>query len=486
MKACNLITIAELYKNSPESFDAYLHYLKTEVKAQDITPLISLLERIPAEEQQEKSEIFDGFFIGYKLPQLNKEFDLLRINEDSVLNIELKTEEHFEDIKKQILRHKYYLNPIKKNVSIFTFVEKTNNVYKLSDNEIIKTDIATLLAEVKLQSNCYYKTIDFLFNPATYLISPFNKTEDFVNDNYFLTDRQEQIEKEIIDSIGKGKSFFLITGSAGTGKTLLTYHLAKKLRQTSKSVTIVHCGMLNNGHYKLINEYKWNIIPVKNYKTITSDTEVIIIDEIQRINFFQFNSMVDEHRNSVFIFSGDEKQILSDEENFFGKLEENDNKPLTTYNLTKKIRTNEVVASFIYALFDKKKRVKNPNNFDDKISVKHFFKIEDVYSYITSKANYQFITYTPSLYKSSQFDLYQFEKSLTAHKVVGQEFENVIVLLDSSFYYDNNILKACNYPKVPYSVRKMLYQQVSRTINSLEIVVFDNPKLFSEILEILL
>lgn len=35
--------------------------------------------------------LLDGFFFSYRIPQISKEFDLLRIGSDSIVNIELKS-----------------------------------------------------------------------------------------------------------------------------------------------------------------------------------------------------------------------------------------------------------------------------------------------------------------------------------------------------------------------------------------------------------
>ena len=41
-------------------------------------------------------------------------------------------------------------------------------------------------------------SIDSLFDPSNYLVSPFNSTKEFVKNNYFLTDHQEEIKNNII------------------------------------------------------------------------------------------------------------------------------------------------------------------------------------------------------------------------------------------------------------------------------------------------
>lgn len=74
---------------------------------------------------------------------------------------------------------------------------------------------------------CIELDLNNIFKASNYLISPFNKTEQFMKDQYFLTSHQEEIMNEIMSNIKNGNKFFLIQGDAGTGKTLLTYHLAK-------------------------------------------------------------------------------------------------------------------------------------------------------------------------------------------------------------------------------------------------------------------
>ena len=49
--------------------------------------------------------IFDGFFYSFEIPQIGKEFDLLRISRDLIVNIELKSQNVPEHrIKQQLLK----------------------------------------------------------------------------------------------------------------------------------------------------------------------------------------------------------------------------------------------------------------------------------------------------------------------------------------------------------------------------------------------
>ena len=73
-------------------------------------------------ELTEEINIFDGFYVGYKIPQIGKEFDLLRFGEESVINVELKKKSSEEKIKKQLIRNKYYLSYIGKKIYNFSYV----------------------------------------------------------------------------------------------------------------------------------------------------------------------------------------------------------------------------------------------------------------------------------------------------------------------------------------------------------------------------
>ena len=69
---------------------------------------------------------FDGFFVSYEIPQISKEFDLLRFGVDCVLNIELKSElkvaNKHQKIFDQLRKNEYYLKFLGKPTRIFAYV----------------------------------------------------------------------------------------------------------------------------------------------------------------------------------------------------------------------------------------------------------------------------------------------------------------------------------------------------------------------------
>jgi len=210
--------------------------------------------------------------------------------------------------------------------------------------EVAFIKLAKLLHKQKLSN---INDIDKLFNPSDYLVSPFNSTKKFIENKYFLTHQQESVKVKIIDVLEDNTkaNFFAVIGGAGTGKTLLTYDIAKEMIKNAKKVLVIHCGYLNDGQSILNSKYNWKIIEIKHYKNYKlSDYDLIIVDEAQRIYSNQFQDIVKkiEENNGNCIFSYDKVQILStwEEKN---NIDNQINKipSIKSYKLSEKIRTNK-------------------------------------------------------------------------------------------------------------------------------------------------
>ena len=124
----------------------------------------------------------------------------------------------------------------------------------------------------------------------------------------------------------------------------------------------------------------------------------------------------------------------------------------------------------------------------ENVSVVHFKDDQVAKKYIETKSNYNFITYTPSRYAEDKFATFKENENWegNAHKVIGQEFDNVIVIMDEYFHYDANKKLICKIAKEHYyDQERMLFQAVTRTKQKLEIVVINNTELFKELLNII-
>lgn len=491
MKEANLISILSALKElEPEIFDSYLNYHSINIKIEELKDLYVLVTHLKS--ISKKTDIFDKYFIGYTIPQIGKEFDFLRIDNESVVNIELKKKSTPEKIKKQILRNKYYLSFLKKETYIFTYTAEEKILYTIDgDNNLIEVNIRQLIGILVSQNVKKIQNIDSYFNPSNYLVSPFNSTQEFIKRKYFLTTHQEEIKNTILIQLkSPNYSILSIKGKAGTGKTLLTYDIASEVYQQSE-IMIIHCGYLNNGQITLRDDYGWNIVPIKNINAHDfSKYYLIIVDEAQRIYKTQLIYIISQikiHSNNC-IFSYDGQQTLRKEEinnDIERQIEiEVTHKP---FELTNKIRTNKEVASFIQALFNKNKTIEKYNYLS--IEINYFDNYEEAkdFLYQLKSENWKIINYTPSNRWTMPYVQYSVNEELdNAHTVIGQEYDNVVAVIDEYFYYKKDKLSTRNYKNNPYyHPTKMLFQIVSRTRIKLHVVIIKNQEVLSRCLDIL-
>ena len=190
---------------------------------------------------------------------------MLKIFDSCVLNIELKTEMiSVEQITKQLISCKHYLSHLAKPIYNFTYVSETRDIYMLNNNDlVIKSDIQSIIDVLLISSNPFTDDIATLFRASNFLTSPINTPEKFLSGNYFLTSQQSEFKKKIYASFSS-TNISLVSGAAGTGKTLLLYDLA--LYSPYQKVLVIHCGLLSDGHKYIDAKSKLNIKPVKSFK----------------------------------------------------------------------------------------------------------------------------------------------------------------------------------------------------------------------------
>ncbi|WP_114633321.1 DNA/RNA helicase domain-containing protein [Vibrio splendidus] len=487
MKDINILSLVQAFNSlEGEAFRRFVDFHDIDIKDAEIEDLKQLVESICGTLQQ--PSFLSQFYVGYKIPQIGKEFDLLKVGEDYVLNIELKRESTVEKIEKQLKRNKYYLSYLRECVHNFTYVSSTGEVYLLDDDEnLALSDIQTLIGILTPMVVSKISNLDHEFNPSNYLVSPFNSTEKFVADKYFLTNQQEDIKKNILRELGNVDAKFIsLVGSAGTGKTLLAYDIVKEYKQT-KNPLIVHCGYLNEGHQTLIRD-GWDIVPIRDLRRRdVADYDAVFIDEAQRIYENQLNNTIEGIRssNGKIVFCYDQLQTLSDSEarrDIDEKINNIDG--IIRYQLSEKIRTNKEIATFIKCLFDKSRNL--PIHHSHNIDFVYFDNADDAKSKIRSLSgdDWEVIRFTPSQYHNEHHEQYSNTTCQTSHGIIGQEFDNVAIVLDNLFYYsDSNVLDYRG--RVYYNPIKMLFQNITRTRKKLKIVIINNQDLLERCMSIL-
>nr|WP_162306376.1 ATP-binding protein [Brevibacillus laterosporus] len=432
------------------------------------------------------------FYIGYTIPQISKEFDLLRFGTNFTLNLEVKNNSQLNRIQKQLSQNRYYLRALGYPVKSFAYIAKTHEVYSLDDSEtLMKSTIADLVDAIKTQQPNIVPEIDALFKPSEYLVSPLNATEKFIGGNYFLNGSQLNARGEIIKIIDQNKlPFIAIEGKPGTGKSLLTYDIAKHYIDVGWNVGVIHCGMLSDGHNNLNEITGWNVYPAKEIDTALASQkfDLIVVDETQRIYTNQLNNIISNvmTNKTNCIFAYDREQIFTSDEmhrNTSGVIEQLNHKK---YTLTDKIRTNKEISAFISNLFNK--RNVSPGVVYKNIHLRYFdsaYALED-YLRQLRKNDWEVINYTSSNHYILTYDKYQVG-SQNAHKVIGQEFDRVAAVINQHFHYNSEgkLISRRENGAPKYRLDKMLYQMLTRARQEITIIVYKNTAMLESCLQIL-
>ena len=121
MKPINIYALTRLTNNNSiqkmeRQMSARFRFLK--IKEWEIEGISKLVGHL----MQEKATVNQlGFYYSYQVPKLGKEFDLLRVGSDKIINIELKSDIVSDDkIKKQLVQNRYYLGFLGRSIRSYT------------------------------------------------------------------------------------------------------------------------------------------------------------------------------------------------------------------------------------------------------------------------------------------------------------------------------------------------------------------------------
>lgn len=504
MQIVNLVSVMHAYESLDQTaFEQYLHCFGVDkLKPHEMESLKSFVQNIKKYLLSEGDDTYrmtslDGYYVGYRIPQIGKEFDLLRFGVAHTVNIELKTEADEAKILRQLSRNRYYLNFLNRDILYFTYVSGENKLYRLVDGKdrITEVDFQELTTVLQADHADRSTAIDTLFNPSDYLVSPFNSTDRFVASEYFLTEQQEEIKKKILTWFdSKGSDFVSVTGAAGTGKTLLIYDIAKELLQQQHRVLIIHCGNLNQGQQQLNADHDWDIDRAREgYARDFADFDLIVVDEVQRIYLHQLTGIIDKVKSAgkKCIFAYDGKQCLSTDEINRSNVDRINGISTKVFRLTDKIRTNKEIADFIKQLLDRKMNLAKhdyPN-----VEISYFNDYADARSQLEHlrESGWKVINYTPGVKSKTYYyeKLYNIGKTYdTPHSVIGQEFDDVVGVIDEYFFYNDAGKLAEQIPASMskyYSQYGMLYQILTRTRKRVHLVIIRNTQVLERCVTIL-
>lgn len=435
------------------------------------------------------------FFYSFTMPKLGKEFDLLRIGSDSIVNIELKSGNVSDEvIKRQLEQNRYYLSTLDRTIYSFTYISEADRLVRLSGGgRLLDATWDELASALDKQQDLYEGHVEELFREDRYLISPLTDPLRFLRGDYFLTAQQKDIRSEILKDvlqkpgvINKKVSVHGFTGLPGTGKTILLYDIAMQLSVTS-SVCVLHFG----SHEKELEHLDERLKRVDFYYCdndkkieLKKEYSAILVDEGHRLtaaNLKEITDLAELNQLPVIISYDREDSIAYEERNHDGSELIESIEGFHGYKLTNRIRLNSELSSFISKLMYLKgsQRRSFPSvsvayasdALEEDILIKDF--IARGYKYIydddTKKAT------TPN------------ESSIEVSEATCREFDRVVMLLDDSFTYDDKgYLRSVSIPGTEgHSVVRDLFHGLSRAKEKIAIVVRGNKPVFKQILTIL-
>ena len=394
------------------------------------------------------------FFYSFQVPRLGKEFDLLQIKDDQIVNIELKSGKVSDEaVRKQLLQNRYYLSVPGKLIQSYTYISSQERLVRLNNHDhIVEADWDQLCLALQRQSKDYEGDIEDLFQAEMYLFSPLTEPERFLNKEYFLTSQQKDIERRILDKIRKVKSgYFWFSGLPGTGKTLLLYDIAMKLSVHQK-VCMIHCGETGK-EWKILHDRLLRIAflsdnqlkecpDLKEYSAILVDeAHLLAVDELHRIL-----KLSEKH---PVIFSSDDEDMISDEEMDRTMIREIEHLPdIQSFHLTNRIRTNAELSSFI----------QNMMHLPEKRTVRYYPHIQVVYANDDEEACI--------LLKGYQ--------------------DQLVFIIDERYYYDEKgyLREQRQKQQKPTAVR-MLFHRLNEAREEFAIIVKGNEAVYEVLLELL-
>ena len=430
------------------------------------------------------------FFYSFQIPRLGKEFDLLQIKDNHIVNIELKSGVVSDQaIRKQLIQNRYYLSVLGRPIQSYTYISSQNRLIRLTHHDhIVDADWERLCEDLQKEGTNYEGNIEDLFRAELYLISPITDPVRFLKKEYFLTSQQRDIEKKILrDIYAKQSGCFWFSGIPGTGKTLLLYDIAMKLSVRHR-ICMVHCEE-NGEKWRILHERLQRIdfladeqirieerkagtqIPLEKYRGI-------LVDEAHLLSKDKIERLLELSKEQPVIFSSDSEDVISSEEMDKENIKKLENQTdIKVFRLTNRIRTNAELSTFIQNMMHLPPRMNSrgyPHIFvvyaNDDVEAENLLN-----DYI--KQGYQWVEIEESERQEAQADL---------KMQAVRDMDKIVLLLDERYYYDEEgYLRAACFMKNGSSYVRKIFHRLNHAKESIALVVKKNEKVYNTLLELL-
>ena len=422
------------------------------------------------------------FFYSFQIPRLGKEFDLIQIKDEHIVNIELKSGAVSDEmIKKQLIQNRYYLSVLTRPIYSYTYISSENRLVRLTNHDhIVEADWESLCDILGRDSRDYQGDIEELFRAEYYLISPLTDPVKFLNKEYFLTSQQRDIRRQILRKIrAEHSGYFLFTGLPGTGKTLLLYDIAMELSDRRK-VCMIHCSEAGK-KWEILHERLHRIDFLSDSrllddgKDIFAEYSAVLVDEAHLLSVEKLRFVLKSAGDRPVIFSSDSEDMISPYELDRGNLHVIEGlQGIQIFRLTNRIRTNAELSSFIQNIM----HIPAGRRF------KEYPHIEVVYANDDGEAANLLEDYRARgyWYKADGGNSYGSRNAEPSGGV-----DSLVVVMDDHYYYDEEgylrSLEAKDRANV-FNVRS-LFHYLNQAKEILAIVVKGNPEVYAGLMNVL-
>ena len=462
------INLNNLRNKNVSDIVEYLRYNgSVDFGTDDAESLISLIEYIYDCNRR-------GFIISYMIDRIEKEFDLLKIGNSTVINIEMKLSNRKDKLKQA--QQNYYLLSNQYpdyEINVYSYVKEGNRFFKYDYdvNQLIESNNETLNYDLKKIKIFEMPSINIDIKNV------YENPDFFLENKYFLSNSQEIAKEKILK---KNNGIYAVSGCGGTGKSLLALDVYKMLSIDNDVCFLIPFAKERIVSKKLDEEV--NIQMVKYFLTEYIKKDIIIVDEAQRIGYNRLKQIKECCKYLILFY--DKDQDIDGIEQLESFLEEYKSE-LETSKIKQTIRNDSTIDRYARKICGLKKsnvenKVFDPNKID--IYMKdEFEQIDDIskkYMLIEPSKSKIYSISCESVCSTKQ--CIQFKKNYNQdiiHFEIGKEYKQVLIYLCSGYCVRNNKIDKI-MPLCYGNLQKQLYTIISRTIEKV-VFVCDDIEMFN-------
>lgn len=437
----------------------------------------------------------NDFALGFKMNnQFDTEFDLLKAYDDTIVDVEIKSElPKKKAIEEQATEHYELLNIKFKNVYVVMYVDSSDNLFVFNpvNSTLEEKEFNQIKDLFPFEGNNLQK-LENLKN-SDFLVSPYNDSDKFINGLYRLNTEQTNIK----DNILKNKSNkYVISGGPGCGKTLLLLDILKHYSNNNKKILMIMGSDINDDQIIISKKLNFSVevfykISLSEFEESMENADILFFDESQRIDEDIIESAINSDKMAIFSVDGEQvvhpSEVQRDNESFLKQKVDKS----CFFKLKKSVRRNSELFSFEDRLLHSTSRRGLYDYYN--IGVRYFSEKCGAIKYIRHKCVYEgFKCIESDEYITRTLGNKTFTKiygdSLSTKSVFGQEFDKLIVILTEKDFYNIDgelCIRSTRDGWYPYIQNKMFYEAITRASDYLDIIVIANKNLYISIQEIL-